>query len=130
MTKSESRIQQEIIRYYRNNFCLKHHDPQHIIFSVPNEMAATTAGELTKLGVPKKTIQRFSSMLTGVFKATGLLSGVSDLIVIQPQRVLFVEVKTPTGTQSKSQKWFQQTVERLGFLYFIVHDLEEFKKII
>ena len=60
-------------------------------------------------------------------KATGLVAGVSDLIIIQPKRVIFVEVKTKTGTQQKTQIDFQKTVTALGFEYLIVRSLEEFK---
>ena len=35
--ETESRIQQDCIRYFRNMYCLKHHKPQLIMFSVPNE---------------------------------------------------------------------------------------------
>ena len=34
---TESRIQQDCIRYFRNMYCLKHHNPQMVMFSVPNE---------------------------------------------------------------------------------------------
>ena len=46
----------------------------------------------------------------------GLKAGVSDLIIIQPDRVLFVEVKTDTGRQSPKQKEFQSIVEMMGIL--------------
>lgn len=107
--KTESKIQQEIVMWYRNNYCLNHHQPQHLIFSVPNESKSY-----------KETLQK---------KAIGMMSGVSDLIIVQPGRILFVEVKTPTGTQSASQKRFEKIVTLLGFQYILVRSLEEFKKI-
>ena len=107
--KTESRIQQSIVIWYRNNFCLSHHNPQHIIFSVPNESKSK-----------RETLQK---------KAIGMMSGVSDLIIIRPKEVLFIEVKTPTGTQSKSQKIFEKIVKALGFNYYLVRSLEEFKSL-
>ena len=38
---------------------------------------------------------------------TGLLSGVSDLIVVLEGKVLFVEVKNEKGKQSQKQKYFK-----------------------
>ena len=108
MDKSEVRIQYEIVSWYNNAFCLKFHEPQHFIFSVPNESR-----------------DRKETMIK---KSMGLKAGVSDLIIIQPDRVLFVEVKTDTGRQSLKQKEFQNIVERLGFRYLLVRSLNDFKQ--
>ena len=107
---TESKIQQQIVMWYRNNFCLKHHEPRHLIFSVPNESKSKI-----------ETLQK---------KSIGMLSGVSDLIIVKPNEVIFVEVKTEIGVQSKSQKIFQKAIELLGFKYFLVRSLKEFQKII
>lgn len=128
--KTEGRIQQEIVKWYRGRYCLSHHDPQCAIFSVPNEAAMTVAGSLAKLGVGKSIIRRVSSMITNLLKSTGMMSGVSDLIVLQPGRVLFIEVKTPSGRQSKTQLRFENIVSKLGFKYFIVRSLDEFKDLV
>jgi len=61
---------------------------------------------------------------------TGMLTGVSDLIVLLPNQSLFIEVKTPTGVQSNTQKDFQDTVQKLGFKYYLIRTLEEFKQCI
>lgn len=61
---------------------------------------------------------------------TGLLSGVSDLIVVLEGKVLFVEVKNEKGKQSPKQKIFQSQVENLGFKYYLVRNLKDFKEII
>ena len=105
---TEERIQFQIVCWYRNNYCLKMHSPQNLIFSVPND-GKDLAEQMRK-------------------KSTGLLKGVSDLIIIQPNKVIFVEVKTPTGTQQPNQKDFEKAVNLLGFEYWIVRSLEEFKK--
>lgn len=108
--KSEAKIQQEIYLWFHNNYCLKNHDPQCIIFSVPNESS-------------NKREMMFK-------KSIGLVSGVSDMIVILPGKVLFVEIKTKVGRQSDKQKVFEETVTKLGFRYVLVRSLEEFKLII
>ena len=108
MKKSESKIQQEIVMWFNNNYCLKSHNPRCSIFSVPNE------GKNVKEQMYKRTL--------------GMKSGVSDLIVLQPNRCIFVEVKTEIGRQSDKQKDFQNLVENLGFEYWIIRSLEEFKQ--
>lgn len=106
--QSEYKIQQQIVMYYRNNFCLNHHSPQHVIFSVPNESKSK-----------KETIQKI---------AIGMLSGVSDLIILRAGETIFVEVKTATGQQSQKQKEFQSIVEKLGYRYLLVRSLNDFKE--
>jgi hypothetical protein len=105
--KKESKIQQEIVMYVTNNFGLKHHNPKFLIFSVPNE------GKNAKEQMYKKML--------------GLKSGVSDLILVMPSRVVFVECKDDTGKQSESQKEFESDVTALGFEYWLVRSLDDFK---
>lgn len=105
---SEDQIQQQIFTWYNNNYCLKNHNQRHIIFSVPN------GGSRNILEAKK-------------MKLTGTLAGVSDLIIIQQNKTIFVEVKTEKGIQSDVQKDFQTRVSNLGFEYLIVRSLEDFK---
>lgn len=105
---SEDQIQQQIFTWYNNKYCLKNHNPRHIIFSVPN------GGSRNILEAKK-------------MKLTGTLAGVSDLIIIQQNKTIFVEVKTEKGIQSDVQKDFQTRVSNLGFEYLIVRSLEDFK---
>lgn len=60
-------------------------------------------------------------------KRSGVLAGVSDLIIVANKAVLFVEMKTKTGRQSGYQKMFQDTVKRLGFKYKICRSLYDFQ---
>lgn len=105
----ENVIQAEIYKYYNNNFCLKTNDPQCIIFSVPNGGTRNIREAL-------------------LLKATGVVAGVSDLIIVRKNEIIFVEVKTEAGKQSKEQKDFQKNIEKLGFKYLLVRSLEDFKK--
>lgn len=104
---TEAQLQQQIFKWYHNTFCIIGNDPQHVIFSVPNE-SSNVKEQMYK-------------------KSMGLISGISDLIVIQPNRIIFFEVKTATGKQSDNQKKFQRKVELLGFEYYVVRSLEDFK---
>lgn len=101
--KTEADLQTEIVNYVRTNY------PQLVIFSVPNEA----------------TYKR-----RNYFHQLGMLSGVSDLILVFLNGVIFIECKAPRGRQSIEQINFQKKIEALGFKYFIVKDLEELKDII
>lgn len=81
-----------------------------------------------------------------ILKKHGLLNGVSDLIILLPNKVLFVELKKPKqkvfnhktgrmntkagGKQSPEQKAFQEKVESLGFEYYLVDEFNDFVDII
>jgi hypothetical protein len=108
--KSEDKIQQEIVMWYRNTYCLIHHNPRNIIFSVPNDSKDA-----------KEQMRK---------KATGLFPGVSDLIMIHFGNMYFIEVKTDVGRQSDKQKEFQTIVENQGFKYYLIKSLEKFKEIL
>lgn len=105
--RAEDSIQQEIFMWYNNNYCLLHHSPRRLIFSVPNE------------GKPELV-------------RTGLYPGASDLLVFHtPSRPpLFIEVKTPSGIQSPNQKEFEAHATSLGYEYYLVRSLEDFQGVI
>ena len=108
--KAENKIQQECFMWFNNNYCLKHHNPRCAIFSVPNE------GKSAQEQIYKKSL--------------GMKSGVSDMIVLKPNKVLFIEFKDAKGSQSDNQKEFEKTVSGLGFEYHVVRSLDEFKMIV
>ena len=105
--QTESKIQQTCVIAYRNKYCLKHHNPAHVIFSVPNESKSK-----------QETIKKM---------AIRMLSGVSDVIIVRPNEVLFVEFKTGKGRMSESQKRFQTRVEALGFKYYLIRTFKNLK---
>ena len=100
--KTEQRIQQEIIVYYRN----KNIDNDNLIFSVPNDS--------------RNAVEQIRKV------ATGLMAGVSDLIIVKKNEVIFVEIKDENGKQSEKQKIFEKKIKALGFDYHIVRSLHEF----
>lgn len=98
--KTEFTIQVEIVNYCKKNKIL--------CFSVPNEATRNNSK----------------------FFRSGVLPGVSDLIVVLPNKILFVEVKNYKGKQQTNQKEFELQINNLGFNYHIVRSLEDFVKII
>ena len=61
-------------------------------------------------------------------KAEGAVEGVSDLFITIPNKEyhgFYIEVKSPTGTQSKEQKEFQKAVEG-KYKYSIIRSLDQF----
>lgn len=101
--KQEAELQKSIVNYIHQNY------PQLLVFSVPNE----------------STYRR-----RNYFHQLGMLSGVSDLILVFLNTVLFIECKAPRGRQSIEQINFQKRVEALGFKYYIIRDLEELKELL
>lgn len=51
--------------------------------------------------------------------------GMADILVLVGDRYLWLEVKTPSGRQSKQQEAFQQAVESIGGLYRVVKSVDE-----
>lgn len=109
--KSEDQLQAEIVTWFTNNYCLKHHSPRSIIFSVPN------GGFRHKIEAMK-------------LKATGMMPGVSDLIIIHRSKIYFCELKTDSGILSPAQKEFNLRLAENGFQNFIFRSLSEFKEFI
>lgn len=95
------------MEWFRNNYCLKHHKPRYDIFSVPNE----------------------ATWNNNNFKALGVRKGVSDLVIVM-EKVIFIEMKDPKGSQSDEQIDFEQVVKDLNHNYYVIRSLEEFKQLI
>jgi hypothetical protein len=94
MKHPEHDFQKQVVSYLKYN--------KFYVFSVPN-------------GLYIKNIATRKH-----YKAMGLTTGVSDLIIILPGgKYVCVELKTKTGKQSDSQIEFQQKIESLGGEYLI-----------
>ena len=100
--KTEHNIQKSIIRWFRKEY------PEYIIFSTNNEACYNNS----------------------YFLESGVLQGVSDLVVVLPNKIIFVELKTNKGIQSKNQKQFQTKLNSIGYEYYIIRSLEDFKELI
>lgn len=96
-------IQCACVSFFRETY------PDYILFSVSNE------------GCFKRK---------PYFESLGMLSGVSDTIVILPNKALFIEFKALKKYQRPEQKDFENKVSQLGFSYYVCRSLEQFKDII
>jgi hypothetical protein len=107
MEQTESRIHGDIVKHIWNTYPIT----RGLLFHVPNQ--------------GKKSIVEAS-----LLKAMGVLAGVSDLIFLWEGRAYFLEVKTPTGVQSKVQKEFEVRIKENGFNYYIVKSIQDAEGVI
>ncbi len=64
-------------------------------------------------------------------KSLGVVKGVADMeYVTDGGKIVFIEMKTTSGSQSPDQKYFQAQVENRGARYVIIRSLTEFKALI
>ena len=102
----EHRLQCACVRW----FSLQYPQLQGLLFAVPNGGAR--------------------DQVTGArLKAEGVVAGVADLILLHSNDTycaLAIEMKTPKGRQSPSQKDWQLRFEGNGGKYVICRTLEEF----
>lgn len=125
-TIPESKIQQEIYTFINNTYCLKHHNPSLIVYSVTNGFAINLPKEMP-LHWRKIVIQEISK-INQLHVKLGMLAGISDVKIEGCLgRVLSVEVKTETGKQSPEQIKIQAKVKKLGGRYIVVRSLLDFQ---
>lgn len=108
----EHRIQCACVRW----FALQYPQYHGLLFAVPN------GGGRSKIEA-------------GKLKAEGVVAGVSDLILLKPNRnyhALCIEMKKPgsAGRQSDRQKAWQQKVTDAGYLYVVCRSVEEFMTVV
>lgn len=104
---TEDQLQASCVKWFWN----EHPTHRYQLFAVPN-------------GGHRNYIEALK------FKATGVLPGVADLILILLRKTVFIEMKTLQGEQSKDQKKFEVVVRSLGHEYYVVRTLEGFKELI
>lgn len=104
----EHKLQAACVRWYR----LQYPKMKHNLFAVPN-------------GSKRDVI------IGAKLKEEGVLAGVADLILLKSNRfygALLIEMKTPEGRQSDTQKEWQQKITDDGFKYVIIRSLEDFQR--
>lgn len=103
----EHRIQTACVRWFRMKY--PHLSPR--LFAVPNG-------------------GRRDGITGARLKEEGVLAGVADLILLVPNadyHALLIEMKTPKGRQSESQKAWQQEVCAEGeYKYVVCRSLDDF----
>ena len=63
-----------------------------------------------------------------IMQGLGSYRGIPDIIAIKDNRVLFLEIKKPTGEQSQYQKEFEDNITSQGGEYVLVRCLEDLIK--
>lgn len=105
-SNEEHRIQCACIKWFR----YQHPTYAKLLYAIPNG-------------------SRRDAITGKLLKDEGVIRGISDLNLDIPNRFyhgLRIEMKTPTGTQSKEQKAFQKEVESRGYRYVICRSLNDF----
>lgn len=105
MSHDEAKIQEAIIYWWDYNYPKE----KQRLFHINNN----ASGYITK----RKGAQ---------LKRQGVRAGVSDLILIWKDRVYFIELKTPKGRQTETQKSFQSICLNYGHNYVIIRSLDQF----
>lgn len=106
MKQLESKMQIGCVTWFRT--C--HPRYARLLFSVPN-------GGMRNAGTARR------------LKAEGVVSGVSDLILLMPNSEyhgLCIELKTNKGRQTANQKSWEQDVQKQGYQYIVVRSFDEF----
>lgn len=127
---SEESLQNKAVIWFNNNYCLKHHTPRLMLFTVPNEIAMKVGGILLSIGVSNTIVDKVVAIVSSSMKSVGLLPGVSDTVIVGNGRVFFVEFKLPTNYQQDNQKEFESRVTSLGHTYVVIKSLDQFQKFV
>ena len=109
----EMKIQAECIRVAWNEFP----ETRRRLFHVKNELERPDA----------------NAMLGAKARATGIVRGVSDLILMKkrgPYGALCIEMKTETGRQSSFQQEWQRLIEAEGYKYAVCRSVEQFRSLL
>ena len=104
--KSESRIQQEIVVHFNNNY--------------PNLRGCLCYNNNNSVGGYRGKVNKY----------LGIIKGRSDMVLYYFGKAIHIELKTETGKQRKDQKEWESLMKNQGFDYYIIRSLEEFIELI
>lgn len=108
--QTESQIQKDCVAWFRKRY----QQIEPLFFSVANGGAR-------------------NAWTAKIMKDEGVRAGVADLILLLPRHgyaALCIEMKTPDGKQSDSQKEFERMCRQYGSKYVVCRSLPEFQKIV
>ena len=103
MSNPEHDEQVAVVRWFRMAY------PRLVIFAIPNAA-------------------KRSPQLANYMKAEGLLPGVSDLFVMQPNKTkhgLFIEMKSKKGKLSEQQEYFLKLADEKGYATCVCYGADE-----
>jgi hypothetical protein len=107
--QTESQIQKDCVAWFRRRY----ESIEPLFFSVANGGAR-------------------NAWTAKIMKDEGVRAGVADLILLIPRHGfagLLVEMKTPDGKQSDSQKEFERLATQYRYKYVVVRDLTTFQQL-
>ena len=104
-SKPEGRLQRQIVAGFRRRA-----QAPGLLFSVPNDLL------------------RDRGQAAGL-KALGLEPGAPDLVLVGPDGVAFIEVKTADGELSERQERARAAVDQCGQRYRVVRSLDAFERV-
>lgn len=64
------------------------------------------------------------------FKATGVVAGIPDMILLNKGKMIGIELKTLVGVVSDKQKKVHESWKEQGFEVYIIRTFEEFQELI
>lgn len=102
----ESNLQQACVKWFKLAY------PKKVIFSIPNE------GMRQKANASR-------------LKAEGMLAGVSDIFIMEPvgkYHGLWVELKIPPNTPTKSQSDFIRKADERDYANWVCYSFDQFKE--
>lgn len=105
---TESQIQKQCVEWFRKTYP----GIEPLFFAVPNGGAR-------------------NAWTAKIMRDEGVRAGVADLILQIPMggyASLAIEMKTPVGRQSQSQKEYERLAKRMRNKYVVCRSLEEFQK--
>ena len=108
--KTESQIQKECVAWFRTRYP----EVEMMFFAVPNGGAR-------------------NSWTAKIMRDEGVRAGVADLICLVPRHgfaALAIEMKTPEGRQTDSQKAFERACRRYLVRYVVCRSLEDFQTVV
>lgn len=73
----------------------------------------------------KEYLQWRGWFVVKIHQSLGSYKGIADLYALKDGRHTWIEVKTPTGSQSEDQVKFQRDVEAHGGVYLVARSVED-----
>lgn len=108
--QTESQIQKDCVKWFRNRY----QDIEPLFFAVANGGAR-------------------NAWTAKIMKDEGVRAGVADLVLLIPRHgysCLCIEMKTPDGKQSDSQKVFERLLTEYKGKYVVCRSLPGFQKVV
>lgn len=118
--KKRNNEEHELQKVCVNWFRTKYKRYRRLLFAIPN--GARLYGDAKQRAIQWKKLE-----------AEGAVPGAADLFLSVPSgdlNGLYIEMKTPSGTQSDTQKDFELDVVNVGYGYAMPRSFKEFEQVV